>query len=158
MCIGVRHLGPHKMATLQEQYAKQKPTSKAIQIQKAYPPETKERIVGLHVFGNLYDLDPKLATDVDFLKALILKAVKKAKMTLVSIEARPFGGKKGGVSVIALVTESHMILHTWNEYKYATLDIYTCGEHSDPHGAFNLVVQELKPKRHQIFYANRSSE
>ena len=146
------------MTKLQQEYAKQKPTSKAIQIQTTYPTETRERIVGLHVFGNLYDLDPKIATDVDFLKALILKAVEKAHMTLVSIEARPFGGKKGGVSVIALVTESHMILHTWNEYKYATLDIYTCGEHSDPHAAFDMVVQALKPKRHQVFYANRSSD
>lgn len=146
------------MATEQAQYAKQKPTSKAIQIQATHPVETKERIVGLHVFGNLYDLDPKLATDVEFLKALVIKAVKKAKMTLVTVEARSFGGKKGGVSVIALITESHMIVHTWNEYKYATVDIYTCGEQSDPHAAFNMIVQELKPKRHQIFYANRSSD
>lgn len=148
------------MTTLLKQYAKQKPASKAVQIQTtSEPPKSPDdRIVGLHVFGNLYDLDPKLATDVDFLRNLILKAVKKAKMTLVNIDARSFGGQKGGVSVIALVTESHMVLHTWNEYKYATLDIYTCGEHSDPHAAFNMIVQELKPKRHQIFYANRSSE
>ncbi len=144
--------------TQQEQYAKQKPKSKTVTLQQTYPTDTKDRIVGLHVFGNLYDLDPKLATDVEFLKGLVLKAVNKAKMTLVNIDARSFGGKKGGVSVIALVTESHMVLHTWNEYKYATLDIYTCGEHSDPHAAFKMIVDELKPKRHQIFYANRSSD
>ncbi|MDE1859610.1 MAG: adenosylmethionine decarboxylase, partial [Candidatus Micrarchaeota archaeon] len=72
--------------------------------------------------------------------------------------ADSFGGNKGGVSVIALVTESHIVLHTWNEYKYATLDIYTCGEHSDPHAAFKMIVDALKPKKHQIFYANRSSD
>ena len=144
------------MATLLTQHAK--PRLKGMEVQITVPKEREDRIVGLHVFGNLYGLDPKLASDPVYLKGLILNAVNKAKMTLVSIDAKAFGGKKGGVSVIALVTESHMVLHTWNEYKYATLDIYTCGEHSDPHAAFNYIVQELKPKRHQIFYANRSSE
>ncbi len=129
-----------------------------IQIQESYPTKEKDRIVGLHVFGNLYDLDPELATNVEYVKSVILEAIGIAKMTLVEIKAWSFGGKKGGVSCIALVTESHVALHTWNEYKYATLDIYTCGEHSDPHAAFNHVVQKLKPKRHQVFYANRSSD
>lgn len=144
------------MTTLLEQYAKRKPTRK-IAVQTTYP-TTKKKIVGLHVFGNLYDLDPKIATDKEYLKSVVLKAVELAKMTLVEIKVWDFGGEKGGVSVMALVTESHIVLHTWNEYKYATLDIYTCGEQSDPHAGFNHVVQALKPKRHQVFYANRSSE
>jgi S-adenosylmethionine decarboxylase len=143
------------MAALLEQYTKQK--SRRIEIQSTIAKERK-RIVGLHVFGNLYDLDPKVTKDKEYLKSVVLKAVEMAKMTLVEIKSWPFGGEKGGVSVMALVTESHVVLHTWNEYKYATLDIYTCGEHSDPHAAFNYVVQALKPKRHQVFYANRSSE
>ena len=147
------------MTTLLEQYAKPKPskTARKMAIQQTYS-APKKRIVGLHVFRNLYDLDPKIATDKEYLKSVVLKAVEMAKMTLVEIKVWDFGGEKGGVSVMALVTESHVVLHTWNEYKYATLDIYTCGEHSDPHAAFNFVVQALKPKRHQVFYANRSSE
>ncbi len=144
------------MATLLKQDARPKP--RRMEVQVTIPKLKEDRIVGLHVFGNLYDLDPKIATDIDRLKAVMLKAVGVAKMTLVEQKAWKFGGKKGGVSIIDLVTESHMALHTWNEYKYASLDIYTCGEHSDPHAAFNYVVQELKPKRHQIFYANRSSD
>lgn len=127
---------------------------KGIQLQ-ASPIRVDDKIIGLHVFGNLYDLDPKIATDVDFLKRIVLDAVGIAKMTLVEQKAWSFGGKKGGVSVICLVTESHIALHTWNEYKYATLDIYTCGEHSNPQAAFEYIVQHLKPKRHQVFYANR---
>jgi len=147
------------MTTIVKQDAKTV-REKRLQVQVTVPEmvATEDRIVGLHVFGNLYDLDPKLATDLEYLKAVVLKAVGIAKMTLVEQKAWSFGGKKGGVSVIALVTESHIALHTWNEYKYASLDIYTCGEHSDPHAAFNYVIQALKPKKHQIFYANRSSE
>jgi S-adenosylmethionine decarboxylase len=124
------------------------------QIEDAKP---RERIVGMHVFGNLYELDPKLMQDKEFLRQTVLKAVEVANMTLVEHKAWSFGGKKGGVTVMALITESHVVLHTWNEYKYATLDIYTCGEKSNPNAAFDYIVGALKPKRHKKFFADRSS-
>jgi S-adenosylmethionine decarboxylase len=79
-------------------------------------------------------------------------------MKLVEMKSWKFGGKKGGVSVIALVEESHIAVHTWLEYNYATVDVYTCGEHSDPQKAFDLIVSVLRPERYQMFYADRSSE
>ncbi|MBP1357823.1 MAG: adenosylmethionine decarboxylase [Sulfolobus sp.] len=119
--------------------------------------QSEDRIIGKHVFGNLYDIDEKLLIDREFLERLVLEAVQIANMKLVEIKSWSFGGKKGGVSVIALVEESHIALHTWNEYKYATLDVYTCGEHSDPEAAFMHIVENLKPRRYQMFYADRSS-
>ncbi|BDB97415.1 adenosylmethionine decarboxylase [Saccharolobus caldissimus] len=118
----------------------------------------EDRIVGKHVFGNLYDIDPQKLTNKEFLEKLVLDAVNIAHMKLVEIKSWSFGGKKGGVSVIALVEESHIALHTWNEYNYATLDVYTCGEDSDPQSAFNYIVNALGPKRYQMFYADRSSK
>ena len=117
-----------------------------------------DRIIGKHVFGNLYGIDSKILTDKDFLHKIVLEAVKIANMKLVEIKSWSFGGKKGGVSVIALVEESHIALHTWNEYNYATLDVYTCGEKSNPQAAFEYIVSQLKPKRYQMFFADRSSE
>jgi len=117
-----------------------------------------DRIIGKHVFGNLYDIDPKILNDKDFLHSVVLEAVKIANMTLVESKSWSFGGKKGGVSVIALVEESHIALHTWSEYNYATLDVYTCGENSNPQAAFEYIVSQLKPKRYQMFFADRSSE
>ncbi|MFP3399371.1 adenosylmethionine decarboxylase [Acidianus sp.] len=119
---------------------------------------SEDKIVGKHVFGNLYDIDPKLLTDREYLEKLVLEAVKIANMKLVEAKSWSFGGKKGGVSVLALVEESHIALHTWNEYNYATLDVYTCGEQSDPQAAFDYIVNALKPRRYQIFYADRSSD
>nr|MCG2909475.1 adenosylmethionine decarboxylase [Stygiolobus sp.] len=101
--------------------------------------------------------DERILVDKEYLEKLVLDAVKIANMKLVEIKSWSFGGKKGGVSVIALVEESHIALHTWNEYKYATLDVYTCGENSDPQSAFEYIVSQLKPKRYQMFYADRSS-
>ncbi len=143
------------MPDIQKQQIKANP--KKIEGGSSSNSESDESIVGLHVYGNLYGLDPELINDQKLLEKTVLEAVKLAKMTLVEHKVWSFGGKKGGVSVMALITESHMVLHTWNEYKYATLDIYTCGAQSDPYVAFDHVVKVLKPKKHQRFYADRSS-
>jgi S-adenosylmethionine decarboxylase len=115
-----------------------------------------DMVVGKHLYANLYDVDRKLLEDEELLRGLVLDAVKAAHSTLIEIKSWKVGGKKGGVSVIALVDESHIALHTWVEYSYATLDIYTCGAHTDPWAAFNLVIQVLKPRKYKVGYADRS--
>ena len=144
------------MATLSNQLSKTRTRSELVETLSTEKPEDK--IVGTHVFGNMYGLDPKVINDKKLLENALKKAVSVAKMTLVEAKAWQFGGKKGGVSVIALITESHMALHTWNEYNYATLDIYTCGGNANPQAAFDYLVQVMKPKRHQVFYADRSMQ
>jgi len=115
------------------------------------------RIVGKHVYGNLYDIPPDIAVNEELLRNAVIEAAKLANMTLVEVKSWRFGGLKGGVSVIALVQESHIAVHTWNEYRYATVDVYTCGEKSDPWKAFEYLVSVLKPKFYTVNYADRSS-
>lgn len=117
----------------------------------------QKQIVGKHVFGNLYGCPPKLLYDEKFLRQTVLEAVKISKMNLVSLRSWKFGGDKGGVSVIALVKESHIAVHTWNQYRYATVDIYTCGEESDPEKGFQHIVEKLLPEKFVRHVADRSS-
>jgi len=85
-------------------------------------------IVGKHVYGNLYGLEERKAyTDPDFLKQLVIEAAKRANATVLEAKAWKLEGEKGGVSAIVIVLESHIAVHTWKEYEYATVDVYTCG-------------------------------
>lgn len=117
----------------------------------------EEGIIGKHIYGNLYDIPSEIAINEKYLVDIVKKAVELAKMNLVDIRSYRFGGLKGGVSVIALVTESHIAIHTWIEYEYATVDVYTCGDRSDPVEAFKYIVEKLKPKIYTVNYADRSS-
>ncbi|MEM1966651.1 MAG: adenosylmethionine decarboxylase [Nitrososphaerota archaeon] len=119
--------------------------------------ESSSGVVGKHIYGNLYGCDPKVLSNLRFLRNVVQDAVKVASMNLVELKAWKFGGERGGVSVIALVVESHIALHTWPSYKYATLDIYTCGDNSDPERAFEMVCKTLKPDRVVKYFADRSS-
>lgn len=115
------------------------------------------QVVGKHVYGNLYECDVGALSDEEFLRRIVLEAVKLSRCTLHELKSWKFGGGMGGVSVIALVTESHIALHTWVEYRYATVDVYTCGRNSDPHVAFDYIVSQLKPKEYTKYYTDRSS-
>lgn len=113
-------------------------------------------IVGKHIYANLYQIERNILEDEELLRNTVLKAVEAANSTLIEIKSWKVGGKKGGVSVIAIVDESHIALHTWVEYSYATVDIYTCGEHTNPWAAFDIILNTLKPKKYKVGYADRS--
>ncbi len=116
----------------------------------------KDRIIGKHIWANLYGIDEKFLKSKVALRNLVLKAVKESGATLHEIHSWKFGGKKGGVSAIAIVLESHFAIHTWKEYNYATVDIYTCGEEADPEKGFKLIIKEMKPKKIKKGFVERS--
>ncbi|MEM1663971.1 MAG: adenosylmethionine decarboxylase [Pyrobaculum sp.] len=119
--------------------------------------QTQTPVVGKHVYGELYEIDEKLLEDEQRLRKIVIEAAHIANMHIVEVNSWKFkGGDKEGVSVIALVLESHIAIHTWPVYKYATVDVYTCGERSDPMSAFRYIVSQLSPKRFTINYADRS--
>jgi len=114
-------------------------------------------VYGKHVVGNLYDVDERLLYDEDFLRRIVIEAATIANMHIVDVRSWKFyGGDKEGVSVIALVVESHIAIHTWPRYRYATVDVYTCGAKSDADKAFDYIVSALKPKHYTKTYIDRS--
>lgn len=116
-----------------------------------------EGIVGKHVYGNLYGCDKRSLSDVKLLRTLTREAAEMARMTLIEVNSWKFGGDKGGVSVIALVVESHIAIHTWPNYRYATVDVFTCGEKSNPEYAFEYICSILSPTKVVKHYADRST-
>jgi S-adenosylmethionine decarboxylase len=115
-----------------------------------------DRIIGKHVYGNLYGISREKASNERFLRELVKKAAEEAGATLLDIRSWIVPGKKGGVSVIAIVLESHIAIHTWIEYSYATVDVYTCGEEADPWKAWKIILEGLKPSDYTVHYSDRS--
>ena len=112
-------------------------------------------VVGKQVYGELYDCDVEVLKDVERLKEIVVEASKIGNMTLLDVKAWKIGDR---VSVMAIVLESHITIHTWPEYRFATVDVYSCGTHTDPKKAYLYIVQELKAEKYTIKEANRSSE
>lgn len=118
---------------------------------------SEDAIVGKHVFGNLYSCEEDRIADEEYLRNLAVQAAQTAGMTVCDVKSWAFGGPKGGVSVVVLVTESHVAIHCWTEYRYATVDVFTCGDKSNPDLAFGLILEGLRPKHYSAYRADRSS-
>jgi len=119
------------------------------------PAPGEPRVYGKHVYGNLYDCRVELLRDEEALRKIVIEAAEKGNMTLLDIKSWKIGE---GVSVVAIILESHITIHTWPEYAFATVDVYSCGRHTDPEAAFRHIVDALEPKRIEMGSADRSLE
>jgi len=119
------------------------------------PAEGEPRVYGMHVFGNLYGCDPSVLRDEERLRRIVVEAARIGNMTLLDVKSWKIGE---GVSVVAIVLESHITIHTWPEYAFATVDVYSCGKHTDPEKAFNYIVLSLGARRVERQVATRHLE
>lgn len=118
------------------------------------------KIIGKHIYGNLYQISDKFLVDSEFLTQIVNEAVLVGNLHIVELYVKKFkaiNSISGGVSVIALLEESHIALHTWPESNYATIDIYSCGKESRPDESFKFLVNKLKPKTVKMFSADRGT-
>ena len=42
------------------------------------------------------------------------------------------------------ISESHLCVHTWPEYRYAAVDVFTCGQTFDPNRVADLLIEKFK--------------
>lgn len=111
------------------------------------------RALGRHIIVEAFDCDLETLNDTKILRSMLLNAVKAANMTICGEVFHEFSPH--GVTGVVVVKESHISIHTWPEYCYASIDIFTCGNHSNPWKAYRHIVETLKPKRIQVIELKR---
>jgi S-adenosylmethionine decarboxylase len=48
------------------------------------------------------------------------------------------------------LAESHISIHTWPESGYAAVDVFTCGDHTMPERACQVLAAELSAGNHKL--------
>jgi S-adenosylmethionine decarboxylase len=97
---------------------------------------------GRHLILDLYECDPVLLDDYDQLQTLLETALQMSSATILRIIGEKF--KPQGVTLLALLAESHASIHTWPEMGYAAIDLYTCGDTTNTHKAAEFLKHKLK--------------
>ena len=103
--------------------------------------------LGKHLIAELYDCDEKILSNVSEIENQMSKAAIECGATIVASTFHHFSPH--GVSGMIIISESHLAIHTWPEYKYVSLDIYTCGNSVDPWIAFHNLKDAFKSKRQE---------
>ncbi len=86
--------------------------------------------LGRQILVEFYECESAKINDVEYIEATMLEATKAGKATIISHNFHKFSPY--GVSGVVVIAESHVAIHTWPEYNYAAVDIFTCGDSIDP--------------------------
>ncbi|HVK21754.1 MAG TPA: adenosylmethionine decarboxylase [Actinokineospora sp.] len=96
---------------------------------------------GRHVLAEFDGVDPLLLDDLSFLRSTLEDCLRKAGATVCDVVSKQF--EPQGVTVLALLSESHASIHTYPEIGSMFVDIFTCGETADPELAAALLRDSL---------------
>lgn len=86
--------------------------------------------LGRHILVEYYGCEGELLNDVMGIEEAMVNAAKAADATVINSTFHHFS--PFGVSGVVVIQESHLAIHTWPEYGYAAVDIFTCGTEVDP--------------------------
>ena len=98
--------------------------------------------LGTHLLLELREADRDLLDDMDYIREAMLNAADEAGATVVGQSFHKFDPR--GVTGIVAIAESHLCIHTWPEYGYAAVDIFTCGTSFKPRQAAELIIERLR--------------
>src|SRR5499425_1782750 len=109
--------------------------------------------LGRHLLLEMFDCDPDAINSLEAVKGALVEAAKRAQATIVDVvfhEFNPFG-----ISGVVVIAESHLSIHTWPEYRYAAVDVFSCGEVLQPEIAVNYLVEQFGAERASVVEMQR---
>jgi S-adenosylmethionine decarboxylase len=97
--------------------------------------------LGRHLIIELFHCDPTILNDRKTLESCLLEAVRVSGATTIQPFFHHFAPH--GISGVILIAESHFAVHTWPEYGYCALDIFTCGDQIEADEALVFLREKL---------------
>ena len=109
--------------------------------------------LGKHLLMELKSCDKEMLNDLGSIKGTMLTAANEAGATVLGESFHRFNPH--GVSGVVIIAESHLFIHTWPEYGYAAVDIFTCGDSVQPEKAAKVLISKLGAQSHSIVEIQR---
>jgi len=110
--------------------------------------------LGNHILVEFMGCDPHIMNDVSSIERDMVGAAQKAGATVINSTFHHFSPY--GVSGVVVIQESHLAIHTWPEYGYAAVDLFTCGE-MDAWISFDFLKECFGAKNYSALEMKRGS-
>ncbi len=98
--------------------------------------------LGRHVLAEFYGCPPENLNDTAQIQQEMVSAALEAGAEIRETVFHNFSPQ--GVSGVVVISESHLAIHTWPEFGYAAVDIFTCGQTVDPWVSCNYLKQKFQ--------------
>ncbi len=110
--------------------------------------------LGNHILVEFMNCDPHIMNDVAVIERDMVAAAQEAGATVINSTFHHFSPY--GVSGVVVIQESHLAIHTWPEYGYAAVDLFTCGE-MDAWISFDMLKKAFGAKSYSALEMKRGS-
>lgn len=118
--------------------------------------------LGKHIIIDMYDIDIEKMKNINGTEEkrecwdiFIRKCFNDGNITLLEDSWNDFD-KSGAFTVLYLLAESHLSIHTWPEHKYIALDVFTCGT-SNTQLVVDKIIEYFQPKNTKIITLERGN-
>ncbi|RSL33708.1 adenosylmethionine decarboxylase [Salibacterium salarium] len=98
---------------------------------------------GKHDIADLWGCSFSLLNDEQTLIHHIKQAIFRSGATILSIQSHRFHPQ--GITILAMLSESHMSLHTYPEKGFCGMDCYTCGDSINSDASITYMIDYLSP-------------
>ncbi|GAB4386505.1 MAG: hypothetical protein Kow00121_53240 [Elainellaceae cyanobacterium] len=109
--------------------------------------------LGRHILVEFMGCSTEVLNDVPHIEASMLEAASEAGATIISSSFHHFS--PFGVSGVVVIQESHLAIHTWPEYRYAAVDLFTCGHSVNPWISYELLKRAFQAEHGTAIELNR---
>ncbi len=108
--------------------------------------------LGKHIIAELFNCDEYHLNDLKKIEEVMMAAAQLSKATIIKPFFHQFSPY--GISGVIVIAESHFTIHTWPEYGYAAVDVFTCGD-LDTQVALDHIKTELRSEKCTVFQIER---
>ncbi len=92
------------------------------------------KALGRHILVEYYQCNADILNNQNLVENYMVEAAKSTGSTVVNSSFHKFSPH--GVSGVVVIAEAHLAIHTWPEYNYAAVDLFTCGNTVNPWNAY----------------------
>ena len=97
--------------------------------------------LGTQILLDLENCNSDILDDIDLIKTILKEAASLSGATIIGETFHKF--QPVGVTGVVSIAESHICIHTWPEYSYASVDIFSCGDDFNLETASQIIGQRL---------------
>ncbi len=110
---------------------------------------------GRHLLVEMWDCNREILDNAEKITQIMCDAANDAGATVVKSIHHEFDPP--GITAVAILSESHISVHTWPIEGYVAVDIFTCGTVADPQLAIKRLLNDFEPKEHTSVEIKRGS-
>ena len=114
---------------------------------QAYPP-----CLGKHILGEFFEC-ANLPSDPDHLREQMENVAELIGATIVQSVFHEFNPH--GLSGVVVIAESHLAIHTWPEYRCASVDLFSCSVSLDPLPGLKYLATEFQAAQNNVLEVPR---